>query len=201
MKKLVIILPILIILLYSWTISAENSPPLPELFIEQIEELAKFLQNQGISLREGENIKDVAAFTYLNAIKSLDRSFGELDDQVKEEAKNWAKLLCWLPTIPEDKKKKAAEKIQKVRARLVGGAYERTLASLTIVPNFAAVSVGEIVQPERLFSMYPSFGESMTVFKVMRENPTSGRLASDISADKFDYSDIINYDWVNQYLK
>lgn len=201
MKKNIIFIMLLFALLVSSNTFAEDPVPPPQIFIEIVNKVEEFLLSQNIQLKEGENIKDVASFAYLNAIKRRDKGFGYLDDKIKEEAKSWAAIWCWIPGIPEQKKKKAEESLKKVRKALIKGAYERTLASLTIIPNFAFTCLGEVAQYKQIFSVYPAFGNSRMALEKTIGYPPSSSWAADISQKKLDYRDIINSDWVSRYLK
>ena len=91
----------------------------------------------------------------------------------------------------------------KVRSALAKGAYERILATLTVVPGFAVTSLGEIYPPKQLMMMVPQFGKSGYVFGYVMKKPgfTSGDFAKGITSGQFGYTDILNIDLVNEYLK
>ena len=201
MKKSIILCMLLFVLLVSSDTFATDPAPPPKILIEVVEKVEKFLLSQKIQLKEGENIKDVATFAYLNAILRLGKGFGDLDNKIKQEAKSWAAIWCWLPGVPEEKKKKAGESLKKVRRALIRGIYERTLASLTIVPGFAFASLGEVFKPKQMFAVYPAFGNSKGVFYNAMALPPSASWVSDIGKGRFDYKDIMNSDWVSRYIK
>jgi len=140
-------------------VSAYAEPP-QQSFIYVIDELEKYLREQEISLGETENIRDVATLGYLNALKRIGAPFGTLDIRIKHEAKEWLKIWCWFPSIPEEKKKKVKQELTQLRGTLAQAAYKKTLASLSVVPGLAVTSLGEIYSPKHLMEIVPPFGKS-----------------------------------------
>ena len=183
-------------------VCAHAEPP-QQSFISVIDNLEKYLREQDISLAETEDIRDVATLGYLNALDRLRAPFGTLDTQIKKETKEWLKIWCWFPSIPEDKKKKVKKELTEVRSALAKAAYKRTLATLSVVPGLAVTSLGEIYSPKALMAMFPPFGKSEYVFgyAIMKPGFTSSDIAKGITNEEFMYSDIVNIEMVDKYLR
>jgi len=183
-------------------VSAYAEPP-QQSFIYVIDELEKYLREQEISLGETENIRDVATLGYLNALKRIGAPFGTLDIRIKHEAKEWLKIWCWFPSIPEEKKKKVKQELTQLRGTLAQAAYKKTLASLSVVPGLAVTSLGEIYSPKHLMEIVPPFGKSEYVFgyAIMKPGFTSSDIAKGIATGEFMYSDIVNIEMVYRYLR
>lgn len=201
MKRIaVLVLFIGALLIPSGTLSYKDSSP-PQLFSSIVGQVGNYLSNKGIQLSDGELINDVATFGYLNALYRLGRNFGDLDDQIFNETMVGLKIWCWVPSMPEDKKRPYRADLLKLRGFLTRGAYDRTMASLTIVPGFVVTSVGEVFPPKQLFLLFPRSEKNEKLFnEMMRSDFNSVKLAEEIKKGQFTYKDIINLDWVHQSI-
>jgi hypothetical protein len=202
MKKKALLFLLTISILILGINYSSYSGSLPESFIYVIEDVEKFALQKGIRLEQDENIKDVVTLGYFNALKRLGAPFGSLNDKIKTESIEWLSLLCWIPIIPPDKKKNAEEDIKKVRKALAKNIYERTLASLSLVPGFAVSCVGEILPTSQWIKDYPYSPMSKEIYTNLTKTGFSSHvLISDIKAGKINYEDIIFSEWVSKYLK
>ncbi len=198
MKRVTTLAVFLCIIFAGQSAWAEPQIPFPERINEVIYELVAFLKDKGVKATSGESMEDVAMFGYLYAIKGLGAPLGHLDDSVKKEAIAWLSYWCWLPGTPERNKGEGSQEAAKVRKIFSQGLYKRTMAQLTVVPSFSAFSILEVTTPDNLFEFYTPFGKSREVYKLFRSERVT---FEEYRSLNFKYTDIVNTDWVNKYLR
>jgi hypothetical protein len=176
--------------------------PLPARFIEIVRSLESYAIENRIELEKGESIKDVVTLGYLNAINRLNAPFGSLDHRIKREAIEWLSILCWFPIVPPEKKKEAEKDLKKIRRALALNSYERTLASISLLPGFAVSSIGEILPSNQMFEKYPYSAKGKELqYYFDKKKYSSDNIIKELLKDKIDYKDLIASEWTEKYLK
>lgn len=175
---------------------------LPEKFVNIVQSLESYAHSQGIKLEQGERIQDVVALGYLNAVKRLKVPFGTLNEEVKKETVEYLSILCWLPIVPPEKKEKAKDDLKKLRKALSLNLYERTLASLCVVPGFAVTSVGEVLPVRQFAERYPfsAMGKEVYYESLKKRFYSSRNIVEALKRGKIDYRDLLVSDWIKKYL-
>lgn len=174
---------------------------LPARFVEIVQSLESYAKENKIELEKGESIKDVVTLGYLNAVNRLNVHFGCLNDRVKKETKEWLSILCWFPIIPPDKKKKAEKDLKKIRQALARNSYERTLASISLLPGFAVACIGEILPSNQIFEKYPYSAKGKKLYYYFgQKGYSSENIVKGLREGRIDYKDLIGSEWT-KYLK
>lgn len=175
--------------------------PLPAKFVEIVLALESYVKEEGIELEKDEDIKDVVTLGYLNAVNRLNVSFGYLDNRLKRETVEWLRIMCWFPTIPPDKKK-AEKNLKKIRKALARNSYERTIASISLLPGFAVTCIGEILPSKQMLEMYPYSTKSKELYYYFGKTGfTSENIVEGLRYDRIDYRDLIASEWAEEYLQ
>lgn len=204
MNRIFIALVPMIALIFIFPLHS-NADQSPQRFISIVDELKDFVISEDIKIDTDEKIEDIVTIGYFSALKITNSTFGSISDKIRGEMINWYSIMCWLPGVPEDKKKKTKNDLKKIRKALVKGAYERTLASMIIYPKFAITSKNEIYLPDAIFEKYsmPDYWNAWAgdaklwgVYAFSFQD-----IKSAINSDKMVYKDIINVDWSNKFLK
>jgi hypothetical protein len=175
---------------------------LPARFVKIVQSLESYAIENRIELEEDESIKDVVTLGYLNAVNRLNVPFGYLDYRVKRETIEWLSILCWFPIVPPDKKKKAEKDLKKIRQALARNSYERTLASISLLPGFAVSCIGEIFPSNQMFEKYPYSAKGKELYYYLgKMGYSSENIVEELRKDRIDYKDLIASEWTEKYLK
>lgn len=175
---------------------------LPARFVEIVQSLETYAIENKIELEKGESIKDVVTLGYLNAVNRLKVPFGYLDNRVREETIEWLSILCWFPIVPPEKKKKAENDLKKIRQALARNSYERTLASISLLPGFAVSCIGEVLPLNQMFEKYPYSGKGKALYyNFGQRGYLSKNIVEGLRRDRIDYKDLIASEWTEKYLK
>jgi len=204
MNKVFIALVSIIALVFLFPLNT-NADQSPKMFVETVKKLEAFVKSEGLELDADEEIKDVVTIAYLNALGVTRKSFGNTSDEIKQEMIDWLSIMCLLPGVPEEKKKDVKKKLKKARKALTKGAYERTIAEISIFPRFATTCKNELYIPEREYAKYvafPSWDDASEIWKKAGFRQFSFKeMKTAINKDKVKYQSIINVDWVSAFLK
>jgi len=201
MKRICLFIIVILCLLFLSSASC-FSEPLPETFVKIVEKLESYALEQGIDLERDENIKDVVTLGYLNAVHNLNRPFGYLDESIKMEMVEWLAILCWFPIVPQEKKKKTEKDLQKIRKALAQNSYERTLASLSLIPGLAVTCVGEVLSPMDMWKYFPHSPKGEEIYSDWKAKGYSSKiLIESLKRDKIEYTDLISSERAEKYLK
>jgi len=200
MKRIsLFVMVVLCLLIYNSSCFAES---LPEKFIKVVQLLERYALEKDINLERDEDIKDVVTLGYLNAINGLDVPFGYLDEEVKRATVDWLSILCWFPLVPPDKKKTAEKELKEIRRALAQNSYERTLASISLMPGFAVTSVGEVFTPSQMMHYFPDSTRSMEIYNYLEEKKYSPAfIINSLQEDKIEYKDLVISEWIEKYLR
>ena len=175
---------------------------LPERFVQIVQSLESYAFQRGIKLERNENIKDVVALGYFNAVNRLKIPFGHINEKVKKETVEWLSILCWFPIIPPEKKEKVKNDLKKIRRALSTNLYERTLASLSVVPGFAVSSVGEVLSVRQFAEHYRFSAMGKEIYYSLEKKVyPSEYIVEALRKGKIDYNDLLVSDWTKKYLK
>lgn len=192
---------VLAVFFLSFSVSPCLSESLPARFVEIVESLERYANENKIELEKGENIKDVVTLGYLNAVNRLKVPFGYLDYQVKKETIEWLSILCWFPIVPPEKKKKVENDLKKIRQVLARNSYERTLASISLLPGFAVSSIGEVLPSNQMLKKYPYSKKGKELYYNFGERGyLSEYTIEGLKKGMIDYKDLLASEWTKKYL-